>query len=93
MNKSELIKEVAHRLNESVQTVRDIVDTLLETVTEELVKERDVRLVGFGTFEVRHRSARQGRHPKTGETISIPATRTPAFSPGSYLSNAVKGRK
>lgn len=58
-------------------------------ITESLVKGAKVQLVGFGSFEVRERSARKGRNPQTGEEIEIPATKNPAFKPGKQLKDAV----
>ena len=62
---------------------------LYGTVEETLVKRDKVQLVGFGTFEVRERSARKGRNPQTGEEIDIPAARVPAFKAGKALKESV----
>ena len=61
-----------------------------DVVSDELKKDGKVQLVGFGTFEVRHRAARKGRNPQTGDEIEIPASEVPAFKPGKALKEAVK---
>lgn len=55
-----------------------------------MAKDEKVQFIGFGTFEVRERAERKGRNPQTGETITIPATKVPAFKPGKELKQAVK---
>jgi len=65
-------------------------DGFLTGVTKALKKGDKVTLIGFGTFAVKKRSARKGRNPQTGETIKIPATKVPKFTPGKKLKDAVK---
>ena len=79
MNKVELVASVAEKA----------VAAVLESVKEALAKGEKVQLVGFGTFEVRARDARTGRNPLTKETITIPATKVPAFKAGQALKDAV----
>ncbi len=91
MNKTELVAAVAEKTLLSKKDSQKAVDALFETITEELVKEEKVTLVGFGTFEVRHRAERQGRNPATKETITIPASKSPAFKAGKALKDRVNG--
>ncbi|MEH7342153.1 HU family DNA-binding protein, partial [Priestia megaterium] len=72
------------------QDSKKAVDALLETISNTLAKEEKIQLVGFGTFEIRERSERTGRNPQTGEEMTIPASKAPAFKPGKELKEAVK---
>ena len=92
MNKSELISKMASRSNLSATTARRALDALLESISEALSSGERVQLVGFGTFKVTERNPREGRNPKTGEVIQIPASKTPSFSAGAELKKAVNGR-
>ncbi|MEJ2686283.1 MAG: HU family DNA-binding protein [Gammaproteobacteria bacterium] len=89
MNKSELIEAVANSADMSKATAARAVDAMLDSVTAALKSGDSVTLVGFGTFEVRSRAARSGRNPKTGETITIQASKAPAFKAGKALKDAV----
>ena len=89
MNKTELIAAVAEKANLSKKDAEVAVSAVLDAVTDELVKGGKVQLIGFGSFEVRERAAKQGRNPKTGEAMQIPATKVPAFKAGNALKNAV----
>ena len=89
MNKGELIDEVAKVLDSKKQA-RDAVECVLETISKRLKKGDAVTLVGFGTFKVNQRKARQGRNPLTGESIKIKAARVPKFTAGKALKDAVK---
>lgn len=89
MNKTELIAAVAEKANLSKKDAEAAVSAVLDAVTDELVKGGKVQLIGFGSFEVRDRAAKQGRNPKTGEAMQIPATKVPAFKAGNALKNAV----
>ena len=89
MNKTELIAAVAEKANLSKKDAEAAVSAVLDAVTGELVKGGKVQLIGFGSFEVRERAAKQGRNPKTGEAMQIPATKVPAFKAGNALKNAV----
>lgn len=90
MNKTELIRSVSEKVDISKIKAGFVVDAITDAVTQALVTGNDVSLVGFGTFEVRTRAERQGRNPKTGEEITIPAARVPAFRAGKALKEAVK---
>ena len=89
MNKAELIAGVADTAELSKTDAANAVDALISVITSALKKGDSVTLVGFGTFEVRGRAARQGRNPKTGEAISIKASQNPAFKAGKALKDAV----
>ena len=90
MTKTQLIEELAGRADLTKRAAEDALNALLDVVTEELAKGNKVTLTGFGTFLVRHRAARMGRNPQTGEPIHIPEQETPAFRAGSALKDAVK---
>ena len=90
MNKTELVKAVAEQAELTQKDAAKAVDALIETISETLAKEEKIQLIGFGTFEVRERSARKGRNPQTGEEIDIAASKVPAFKPGKELKEAVK---
>ena len=90
MNKTDIVNALASKTNMTKKASKQALDTVLETVQESLVKGEKVTLTGFGTFEVRHRKARKGRNPQTGEEITIPARDVAAFRPGKNLRDAVK---
>ena len=85
MNKSELINAVAEKAALSKKDSESAVTAALDAITAALAEGDEVRLVGFGTFEVKKREARIGRNPKTKEEIQIPATKLPSFKPGKAL--------
>jgi DNA-binding protein HU-beta len=89
MNKAELIDAVASSADLSKAAATRAVDAVVDTITETLRKGDSCTLVGFGTFEVRERSARTGRNPQTGETIQIKASKAPAFKAGKAFKDAV----
>ncbi|MCU7746665.1 HU family DNA-binding protein [Priestia megaterium] len=90
MNKTELVDAVATQAELSKQDAKKAVEALFETISNTLAKEEKIQLIGFGTFEVRERAARTGRNPQTGEKMTIPASKVPAFKPGKELKAAVK---
>ncbi|MCI9432405.1 MAG: HU family DNA-binding protein [Oscillospiraceae bacterium] len=89
MNKNELINAVAEKAALSKKDAEAAVTAALDAVAAALAEGDEVRLVGFGTFEVKKREARIGRNPKTKEEIQIPATKVPAFKPGKALKDIV----
>lgn len=93
MNKTELIDEVAQRAGLNKKDAGQAVDAVFDTITEALARGDRVQLVGFGTFEVRHRAARSGRNPQTGAEIEIEARNVPVFKAGKGLKDAVDGRQ
>ena len=90
MNKTELIKNVAQSADISQRTLLLTVQSVFDTIANALQSGDKVQLIGFGTFEVRERSARTGRNPQTGEEIQIAAGKVPAFKAGKELKEAVK---
>jgi DNA-binding protein HU-beta len=89
LNKSELIEQIAEKSQLSRAQANAALDATIAAITEALKKGENVTLVGFGSFEVRERGERQGRNPKTGETITIGAAKNPAFKAGKALKDAV----
>ena len=90
MNKTELVDAVATKSELTKQDSKKAVDALFETISNTLAQEEKIQLVGFGTFEIRERAGRTGRNPQTGEQMTIPASKSPAFKPGKELKEAVK---
>ncbi len=93
MNKTELVEAVAATTGGSKADAQRSVDAVLDSITKSLKKGDRVALTGFGTFEVRNRSARTARNPQTGEPIKVKASKVPAFKAGQGLKNAVSGKK
>ena len=89
MNKGELVDAVAAKANVTKKQADEIISAFLEVVIEAVANGEKVTLVGFGSFERRERSEREGRNPKTQETMTIPATRVPGFSPGKLFKEKV----
>lgn len=91
MNKVDFVAAVAEKAGISKKDAGKVVDAFAGVVTEALTKGEKVSLVGFGTFEVKERAAREGRNPQTGETMQIAASKAPAFKAGKTLKDAVNG--
>ena len=89
MNKTELIAAVAERAELSKKDAEKAVKAFTDVVAEELVNGGKIQLVGFGTFEVSERKEREGRNPKSGEKMTISASRTPKFKAGKALKDQV----
>ena len=89
MNKTELIAAVAEKTDLSKKDADAAVSAVLGAITDALKAGDKIQLVGFGTFEVRNRAAKQGRNPRTGETMTVPASKVPAFKAGKALKDAV----
>jgi DNA-binding protein HU-beta len=89
MNKADFVSSVADAAELSKADAANAVDAMVGVITKALKGGDTVTLVGFGTFEVRERAARQGRNPKTGEAIKINASKNPAFKAGKALKDAV----
>ena len=85
MNKTELVAAVAEQTELSKKDAEAALKAFIDVVSEELKKGEKVQLVGFGTFEVSERAAREGRNPQTGETMEIKASKTPKFKAGKAL--------
>ena len=89
MTKTDLIAKVAEQTGLSKKDAEKAVSAVIDTVSDALVAGDKVQIVGFGTFEVRERSERKGRNPRTKEEITIPASKLPAFTAGKALKDAV----
>lgn len=89
MNKNELIDAIAASADLPKASAGRALDSIVDSITEALSKGDQVTLVGFGTFAVKHRAAREGRNPQTGQTIQIKASNVPGFKPGKALKDAV----
>lgn len=89
MNKNELVRAVAEAADISKKDADAAVTAMIDVITESLKEGNPVQLVGFGSFEVRKRSARIGHNPRTGEEMEIPATVVPLFKPGKILKDSV----
>ena len=85
MNKTELVAAMPEQTNLSKKDAEAALKAFIDVVSEELKKGEKVQLVGFGTFEVSERAAREGRNPQTGETMEIKASKTPKFKAGKAL--------
>ncbi len=91
MNKNELIAQVADKTGLTKAAAGEAVDATFDAVTSALKGGEEVRIIGFGNFAVTERAASEGRNPRTGETIQIPASKTPKFKAGKGLKDAVNG--
>ena len=89
MNKTELIAAIAESAEISKKDAEKAIKAFSDVVTEELKKGEKIQLVGFGTFEVSERAAREGRNPQTGKTMKIAACKAPKFKAGKALKDAV----
>jgi DNA-binding protein HU-beta len=90
MNKAELVSSIAEKSNVTKKDAENVLNAFMESVQEALAKGDKVQLVGFGTFEVRDRKAREGRNPRNPEeVIQIPASKAPVFKAGKGLKEAV----
>jgi len=89
MTKAELVEEVASISNLSKKSSEVAVNTFFESIVESLQRREKIELRGFGSFKLRHRKAREGRNPRTGETVHVPAKVVPYFKPGKDLRELV----
>lgn len=90
INKSDLIQEVSARCDYIADNeVDDAVREIIELLSEKLIENNRIEVRGFGTFCLHHRDARQGRNPKTGETVMVPKKSIPHFKPGKALREGV----
>lgn len=90
MTKEELIEAIVKKTAIAKKDAAEALSTVLEEITNTLAKGGEVVLTGFGSFKVGKRAAREGRNPKTGEKIQIPAMKTPKFKAGKGLKEAVR---
>ena len=89
MNRTELVAAVAAKAELSKKDAEKALKAFSDVVAEELKAGGKIQLVGFGTFEVSERSAREGRNPQTGETMTIAASKAPKFKAGKALKDAI----
>jgi DNA-binding protein HU-beta len=89
VNKSDLVNSIAAAAGIKKTEADKALDAVFDSITEALVKGDEVRLIGFGTFAVSHRPASEGRNPRTGDKLKIPAKKLPKFRPGKGLKEAV----
>lgn len=85
MNKTELIKSMSEKSNLTKKDSEAALKAFTETIEETLEKGEKIQLIGFGTFEIRERAAREGRNPRTGEVLNIEASIAPTFKAGKEL--------
>lgn len=89
MNKGELVDKVSEKASVTKKQADAVISAAIESIMEAVSSGEKVTLVGFGSFEPRHRKEREGRNPKTGDTMVIPATIVPAFSAGKLFKEMV----
>ena len=89
MKKSDFVDFLANHSGESKVHAKNSLESVLDAITAALKSGNKVELTGFGTFEVRHRASRMGRNPRTGETIQIAASRSPAFKAGKKFKDSI----
>lgn len=89
MNKEQLVSAIASASKMTKKDVGVVLDATLKCVSDALKEDDKVTLVGFGTFQVKSRAARDGRNPKTGAVLKIPAKKVPVFTPGKGLKDSV----
>jgi DNA-binding protein HU-beta len=92
MNKGELVEAIAEKADLSKKDIDTVLSATLDTIVETVTKGDKVTLVGFGSFEKRKRKEREGRNPKTGETMTIAATTVPAFNAGKAFKETVAAK-
>ncbi len=90
MNKSELVSAMSSNSGLTKTDCEKALSAFMSAVKDALANKEDIRLVGFGTFTVTERKAHEGRNPKTGETIQVPACTIPKFKPGKDLKDFIK---
>lgn len=89
MNKTELVAAIAEKAQITRKDADAALKAFTDVISDELKKGEKIQLVGFGTFEVSERPAREGRNPRTGETMTIAASKQPKFKPGKALKDAI----
>ena len=92
MNKAELLDKMALKSGLTKKDLEKALNAFVESVEETVAANESVQLIGFGTFELRHRAERDGRDPRTGDIIKIPASNSPAFKAGKSFKDLVNAR-
>lgn len=85
MTKQDLARKAANRAGISITAANDVIDAAIDAITDSLKSGESVKLPRFGTFEMKHRNARTGRNPHTGEPVPIPARDIPSWVPSGYM--------
>ena len=93
MNKTDFVQAIAEKIGSSQADAGKSIDAVIAVISEALAKGDDVKLPGFGTFQVVDRAATEGRHPRTGEKITIPASKNVRFKAGKDLREAVNSAR
>ena len=93
VSKKDLIALVAKKSDLSKAKTAEVVNSMIEEITNAVAKKKNVTLIGFGTFTTAKRAARTGRNPQTGKSLKIPAKTVPKFKPGTALKEAVAKKK
>lgn len=93
MNKEELVNAVATKTKMSKKQTEAGIQATIDAISEALSKGDKVTLVGFGTFQVRERAAREGRNPRTGAVLKIPAKKSPVWTAGKNLKERIEGKR
>ncbi|HNX29193.1 MAG TPA: HU family DNA-binding protein [Syntrophomonadaceae bacterium] len=93
MNKSELVKSLAEKAEITQKDAAKVLDAVVNTIQQALANGEKVQIIGFGSFEVRDRKERKVISPASGQEITVPATKVPAFKPGKSLKEAVVAKK
>ncbi len=91
MTKADLVEEVIRVSSLSKKQAEIIVNTVFDSIVDALQQDDKIELRGFGSFRVRRRRSRQGRNPKTGDRVAVPAKRIPYFKPGKELKDLING--
>ncbi len=91
MNKTDLINQLAERLDGNKKTAQEAVEGIIDLVQRQVQKGESVSISGFGVFEKRARAARTARNPRTGEAVKVKKTTVPAFRPGKYFKDVIAG--
>ena len=89
MNKAEFVSHIATETSTTRAAAERVVGAVFDAITDALARNGPVAIAGFGKFAVRGRAARQGRNPRTGEPVSVPALKVPSFKPAKALPDAV----
>ena len=89
MNKTELIEQVAKRMDTSTSESQRYLDVLMTVIEDTLKGGQEIQITGFGKFYLQERKAREGRNPQTGKKMTIPASKVPSFSAGNAFKEAI----
>ncbi len=94
MTKAELVDKIIEKKPVLIRKQAEVVvSTVLDSIKDALSREDKVEIRGFGSFRIRHRRAKEGRNPKTGETVSVPSKKVPFFKAGKEMRDLVDGKK